>query len=377
MTYNCNTVAVGQTLSSWQELGLNLVSRIYGGRDVIFAIDLTDSVGLNDEGRIRLTQIIEDSLNTGDTVYVIPFASQVNPLAPDVNPLATGIKFRAKPEDIAKILDTVPFESNISLSNTDIQQAEAYIYQGLAQLNQCRLTEGKAIKPQSVVWLTDAPLLTPPGITSDVWIETPGLSPFRMADSSESIERDNWIQALPLETTSRQIKGNNNTHYQLTVVDVKPIVQEFCTPSPGGKETCLVTAYLWEMLWLPTAILLAFLVAGGISSRYLISLNKKWKLKVSFESDDTREQQTCYLKNQQKIVIGGDRLNSIYCLDNEIRGYLQRKGNNLYLKPTKVAPIYYRDREILKPEKITSNYLRLNCPVRGQDFEIIIKVIRD
>ena len=107
MTYNCNTVAVGQTLSSWQELGLKLVSRIYGGRDVIFAIDLTDSVGLNDEGRIRLTQIIQDSLHSGDTVYVVPFASEDNPLALGVNPLATEIKFRGKKQDIAKILATV------------------------------------------------------------------------------------------------------------------------------------------------------------------------------------------------------------------------------------------------------------------------------
>lgn len=373
MNYNCNTVAVGQPLSSWQQFGLSLVSRIYGGRDVIFAIDLTDSVGLNDEGRIRLTQIIEDSLRRGDTVYIVPFASSVNPLAPDSNALATGIQFRDR-EDVARILETVPFKSDLSLSNTDIQQAEAYIYNGLAQLNQCRLVDSKAIKPQSVIWLTDAPLLTNAGITSDVWIETPADSPFRVADSEASLARASWLEALPLTKRSRQIEGNDSKSYQLTVVDVNPTVQEFCTPAPGGKETCLVTAYIFKMLWLPTTILIAFLVATGIGSKYLISLKKKWRVRVSYESDDTREQQTCYLKNGQQITIGEDSLNSIYCPGDEIRGYLKRKGNSLYIIPTRIAPLFYRDREITQPLKVTSNSLRLNCPYREKDFEITIKI---
>ena len=295
---------MGQHLSSWQQIGLKLVSQIYGGRDVIFEIDLTDSVGLNDEGRIRLTQIIEDSLSSGDTVYILPFASQVNPLQTDVNPLEVPIKFRGKQEDIDRILATVPFQSNLSLSNTDIQQAEAYIYPGLARLNQCRFTEGKAIKPQSIIWLTDAPLLTDPGISSAVWIETPANSPFRVAESEESVRRNNWIEALPLEKRSQTIRANNDREYQLTVVDIAPTVQEFCTPSPGGKETCLVTAYLLKMLWLPTSISVAFLVITGVATKYFIGINKRWRLKVSFNSDDTREQQTCYLKNQQRIAIG-------------------------------------------------------------------------
>ena len=376
MTYNCNTVAVGQTLSSWQELGLKLVSRIYGGRDVIFAIDLTDSVGLNDEGRIRLTQIIQDSLHSGDTVYVVPFASEVNPLALEVNPLATGIKFRGKKQDIAKILATVPFESNISLSNTDIQKAEAYIYPGLAQLNQCRLAALKGIKPQSVVWLTDAPLLTPQGITSDIWIETPASSPFRVADSPESVARANWIQALGLKERSIQIEGSNSRQYQLTVVDLNPQVQEFCTPIPGGKETCLVNSYLLKMLWLPTAIFFSIIVGSSISIKYLISLNKKWKLKISFTSDDTREQQIFYLKNQQKILIGEDNIKSIFCPDNQMRGYLIRKGNSLYLNATETVPIYLSNRKITKRQKITTDYLTLNCPVAGKNFEIVIKIIK-
>ena len=321
-------------MKSWQQAGLNLVSRLYGGRDVIFAIDLTESVGLNDEGRIRLAQIIEDSLQSGDTVYVVPFASEVNPLTPEVNPLGVqkGIKFRGKSADIEQILATVPFQSDISLRNTDIQKAEGYIYQRLTGINQCRLTDNKAIKPQSVVWLTDAPLSTAAGITSDVWVETPGESPFRNSESLESQERQAWLDALPLQKRSRQIEGDNNTSYQITVVDIAPTVQEFCTPAPGGKETCLVTSYLLKMLWLPTSILVVLLIISGIATKYLITLNKKWKLKISFPTDDSQEEQTCYLKNQQRIAIGDDSLNSIACPGEDIRGYLQRKGDRVTMK---------------------------------------------
>ena len=98
MTNNCKTIAPGKSVKREQQFGLNLASRIYGGRDVVMAIDLTESVGLNAEGRLRLTQIIEDSLQSGDTVYVVPFASGVNPLQSDRNPLTPqhGIKFKGK-----------------------------------------------------------------------------------------------------------------------------------------------------------------------------------------------------------------------------------------------------------------------------------------
>ena len=368
-------------MKSWQQAGLNLVSRLYGGRDVIFAIDLTESVGLNDEGRIRLRQIIEDSLQSGDTVYVVPFAAKVNPLTPEVNPLVAekGIKFRGKSADIDQILATVPFQSDISLRNTDIQKAEGYIYQGLAGLNQCRLADNKAIKPQSVVWLTDAPLSTSAGITSDVWVETPAESPFRIADSPESQSRQAWLDNLPLQERSRQVKGNNNTSYQITVVDIAPTVQEFCTPAPGGKETCLVTSYLLKMLWLPTSMLVVLLIISGVATKYLITLNTKWKLKISFPTDDLQEEQTCYLKNKQRIAIGDNSLNSIACPGEEIRGYLQRKGNRLYLIPTKNEPIFYREQEVLNPIKIERNSFRFNCPSLAnnqQDFDINIRIIK-
>lgn len=273
----------------------------------------------------------------------------------------------------------MPFQSNISLRNTDIQKAEGYIYQGLAGLNQCRLADSQAIKPQSVVWLTDAPLSTAAGITSDVWVETPGGSPFRNADSTESQNRQTWLNTLPLKERSRQIEGNNNTSYQITVVDIAPTVQEFCTPAPGGKETCLVTPYLLKMLWLPTSILVALLIAAGIGTKYLIALNKKWKLKISFTTDDSREEQTCYLKNKQKIAIGDDSLNSIACPGEEIRGYLQRKGDRLYLIPTKTEPIFYREQEVLKTIEIERNSFRFNCPSLAnnqQDFDINIRIIK-
>ena len=143
MTNNCKAIAPGKPVKPWQQFGLNLASRIHGGRDVVIAIDLTESVGLNAEGRLRLTQIIEDSLESGDTVYVVPFASEVNPLQSDVDPLTPqrGIKFKGKPADIEQILNVLPFESEINLNNTDIQNAELFTYKGLAQLNQCRLND--------------------------------------------------------------------------------------------------------------------------------------------------------------------------------------------------------------------------------------------
>jgi hypothetical protein len=122
-----------QNLNFWQKAGLELVA-LFRGRDVVLAIDLTESVGLNDEGRIRLRQLIEDSLQKGDSVYVVPFASTVNPLASTVNPISleTAISFQGKPEEIDRILKTVPFQSNATQQRTDIQLAESFIYRELA-----------------------------------------------------------------------------------------------------------------------------------------------------------------------------------------------------------------------------------------------------
>ena len=378
MTNNCTAIAPGKSIKSWQQLGLNLASRIYGGRDVVIAIDLTESVGLNAEGRLRLTQIIEDSLQSGDTVYVVPFASRVNPLQPDINPLTPqhGIKFKGKSADIEQILNVLPFESEINLSNTDIQNAELFTYRGLAQLNQCRLGENKALKPQSIVWLTDAPLLTDPGINSDTWVETPANSPFRLADSAASKERQSWLDSLPIKERSKTITTDDNRTYKLSVVDIAPTVQEFCTPAPGGKETCLVTPYVAKLLFLPASITLCLIVALLFWGKYLISLNKRWKLKISFESDEDKEEQVVYLKNKQKIPIGDDSLNAIFCPGDEVRGYLQRKGNRLYLIPLKSQPVFYREQEVKKDIAIERNSFRLNCPFKDRNFDLAIKLIK-
>ena len=339
------------------------------GRDVVLAIDLTGSVRLNDEGRLRLKQIIQDSLQPGDAVYVVPFASIVNPLQPQVDCLSAdaAIPFGGKPADIERILQALPLKSSDALQNTDIQIAESTIYQGLAQLNQCRLTANKSIRSQSVVWLTDAPLLTKPGIASNIWVETPANSPFRQQNSSESKERQEWIDALPLQMRSQKI-GN----YNLSVVDIAPTVQEFCTPAPGGQETCLINSYLFQQLWLP--ILVSFLgilttLAGGMWwFRHWRSLQQAWKLTIDDESDS--EQQICYLRNRQKLGIGSE----IECRGHDIRGYLRREGNKLFLEPSGELPIHYQNSPVTKRQLLTGRYIRLNCPHQSRDWELTIVI---
>ena len=376
---NCSIVSPGQHLHPWQKTGLELVARLYGGRDVVLAIDLTESVGLNDEGRIRLRQIVEDSLRPGDTVYIVPFATNVNPLAPSVNPLTPerAIKFNGK-QDISKILETIPFQANLNLENTDIQKAELFIYQNLAQVNQCRLGKNQSIKPQSVVWITDAPLLTEAGIDSNVWIETPGDSPFRVENSPETQQREAWINALPLEDRKLLIKTEDDGQYQLAVVDIAPTVQEFCTPVPGGEETCLVSPYLGKLLWLPALMSLLVLIAFIGAVKKWMSLQKKWQLIVDFTATQIEEDQICRLPNNKRIALGEyDDL----CIDSidtpgpEIRAYLVRKGNRLYLEPTGEAPIFLNGKEVSTRTLISSSRIRLNCPHgKNRDYEIVIKI---
>lgn len=91
-------VIPGQSLSTQQKIGLEVVTRLHGGRDVVLAIDLTESVGINNEGRLRLRQTVEDSLQPGDLVYVVPFGSDVAPLkgASNLYPLGIPVKFSSK-----------------------------------------------------------------------------------------------------------------------------------------------------------------------------------------------------------------------------------------------------------------------------------------
>ncbi len=369
-TGDCSSVTPGETLNSWQRAGLNLVSS-FGGRDVVLAIDLTGSVEFNDQGRIRLRQIIEDSLRPGDTVYVIPFASEIKPTVGGNKPFANPIRFEGK-QDVEKILSVIPWESNPNIRNTDIQRAELSIYQGIARLNQCRLSDGEGVKSQSVVWITDAPLNTKAGIDSNTWIETPADSPFRVASSPESVEREKWLSALPLNTREKSLSKTTD----LSIVDVPATVQEFCTPAPGGKESCLINSYLIGKLWLPGLICGIGLIGAVALLRHFISLATPWELEIKFDSDEEREKQKCRLKNKQRIPIGDDGFNSIYCPGEDVRGYLERRGNKLFLKPTQQAPILYKDEEVTRPIEIQNSILRIDCPQNQQPFDLTIQVNR-
>lgn len=383
MTDASVTISPGEPISPLQILGLNIVSRLRGGRDVVLAIDLTESVGLNEEGRIRLRQIVEDSLKPGDLVYVVPFAKDITleEVILGVHPLGIPIEFSSKSkENIDKILQKIPFVSDPNHFGVDIQRAELKIYQAIAQINQNRLQQNQPIKAQSIIWMTDAPLLTQVGITSQVWVETPADSPFRIADTAESQQRQAWIRALPLHKRSLPIKTNNHKEYNLTVVDIPPRLQEFCTPAPGGQETCLVTPYIIKQLWLPGLIsLLAFaaLVFGLI--KYL-RLYKKWELIVDCEAKDNLEDQKCRLPNNKKIAIGDGESNShcvdfIGCPGADVRAYLERKGEKFYLVPTNSAPIYYNGQSITSRTTISSSRFKINCPDnQNREYEIVIKV---
>lgn len=367
MNQVCASIAPSpERLSSWQKLGLDLVGNTPGqGRDIVLAVDLTSSVGFNDEGRIRIRQIVQNSLRNNDTVYIVPFAAQVNPLQVNVNPITPelGIRINSK-NDLDKILLAFPDKPDLRLNNTDIQNAELYIYRALAALNQCRLTANQPVKAQAVIWLTDAPLNTNPGIPSSVWIETPADSPFRKANSPESLERDKWLHSLPLVS---HVKPINN--YALTVVDIKPTVQEFCTPIPGEQRDCIVTPYLINHLSLPVILLVIVLGIGatGITwlIRYLLSLQKVWRVKA--------DGRIFLLANKDRLWIGGK---DIDCPGDETRAYLKRKGNELFLEKAAHTDlsILYKGKELKQPIKITNNYIALDCPYQGKDTEINIKI---
>ncbi|MDB9534361.1 VWA domain-containing protein [Dolichospermum planctonicum CS-1226] len=375
-------ISPGQPLTDIQKNGLQLVSLLTGGkRDVILAIDVTESVGFNDQGRIRLRQIVTDSLKTGDSVYVVPFAQ--NLVFDDVisveNPLGTPIYFGQKnAENIDKVLAKIPFSSDPNRYGTDIQKAELTIYQGIAQINQNRVSKNQLIKPQSVVWITDAPLFTQPGINSQIWTETPADSPLRIATSPESQERQKWIETLPLKQRSLTIITQSSKDYQLSVVDINPTIQEFCTPAPGGQETCLVNPYLLKQLWFPSLILLLLIAASVWSLCKFARLQKKWKLRITFKDNTEDEEKLCILPNKKKIAIGEDDPScedSIDCPGGEIRGHLQRQGEKLYLVPTSEGNIQLNNKKVTSKTLITNSRFMLNCPdSRQRDYQIDVKI---
>jgi len=370
----------GQQLTNTQKNGLQLVSLFCGGkRDVILAIDITESVGLNDQGRIHLRQIIENILKAGDSVYIVPFAQDIvlDEVISVDNPLGTPIYFRDKNSDnIDKVLAKIP-SIDPNSHNTDIQRAELSIYQGIAQINQNRLWKNQPIKPQSVVWITDAPLFTQPGITSQVWIETPANSPFRIAESAASQERQNWIRILPLQERSLTIKNQDNKNYKLSVVDINPTVQEICTPVPGDRQNCLVNPYLFNQLWIPSLVIILIFVASIWSIYKFTRLQKKWELSFKFQADGEDEEKI-YIPNNRKIAIGQDDHSCtcyIDCPGGELQAYLERRGESLYLTPKKTAKIELNSRLIRSRILISSLEFTLSFSDKHQrEQEIFIKI---
>jgi hypothetical protein len=383
MIIDCRNVTPGEPLNTWQALGLRAVSKLQGSRDVVLAFDLTGSVGFNDEGRIRLKQIIKDSLRSGDRVYVVPFASDVNPLNPEENVFLNPIIFTEKEADVDRILELFPKE-DLSLENTDIQRAEAFVYKGLAQQNQCRFSENERIKPQSIVWITDAPLLTEAGISSDIWVETPADSPFRNKESSESKDRQQWLESLPLSKNTQKIVTNNNKNYDLSVVDIAPTVQEFCTPAPGGQVICSVNSYLLNQLWLPALLLLAGTIGLGFLLRYWLSLQQKWDMTFEIKGDENSIHHFKLKPGSTERLSVGSGFGS-----SEDWGYLQRRGNRLFhVLPSSSNVKREKDRIISTPEETsyflkkgkdeheikTINKTTLTCTAsNGNTYNIVIK----
>jgi hypothetical protein len=269
---------------------------------------------------------------------VIPFASDISSLQDTSNiyPLGTPVQFSSKTkENIDKVLHKIPLAANLKLQNTDIQRAELTVYQGLAQLNQNRLQQNQPIKPQSVVWITDAPLLTNSG---NDWIETPANSPFRVNNSSESQERQAWLKALPMHKKELSIQNAQSKDYKLAVVDIDPTVQEFCTIAPGNKQICKVNSYLSRQLWLPAFIFSILLAFIPFLLWHFVKLKRKWRVTVISDLTED-EKECCPLLPGKSFAIGESDskcIDEIDCPGSEVRAYLERRGNQLYLVPTKL-----------------------------------------
>lgn len=382
VTSVCDRVAPNlDPLNFWQRLGINLVARLQGKRDVVLAIDLTESVGFGVEGELRLQQIVEKSLQSGDRVYLVGFATDVNPSYPiGFNAISDQeeIHFRKSSDSIealtAQILDLA---RNSTFRNTNIQRAELYVYEQLAQRNHCRLIQGQPIRNQSVVWITDAPILREPGMGWDQWKETPAGDPFLDANSPESQLRQNWLQVLN-PTKQTKIIPTAQGQYQWTVTDIAATVQELCSPAPGGKEICTVNSYLVQQLWLPSLSLISVLLFAVLGARYWLSLQKPWRLEIRYDSDDYLDSRYVYLRERQQISFEEDGPSSIECPGTEVRGYLERRGNRLYLKPTGDDTILFQnDLLTAKTALPPTSSLRFNCPDhQDRDYEITIIIKR-
>jgi len=357
-----------EKLSSTQKLGLEIVSKFTPnqGREIFLAVDRTQSVRIEEEGRIRITQLIRDALQVGDRVYIVYFATDVD----DESLTREPIVIRSN-DDRAKLLSTLNFEADPKLRNTDIQNAEGKIYRRLAELNQERMIAKQPIYKQSVIWMTDAPLFSKSPATEQDWIETPANSPFRNANSEQSRDRNAWLQNLDLlnkPERSHQIKDN----YKLTVVDIAPTVQEVCTYAPNGQSNCLVTPYLVNQLWLPALIFgvgsLAVLIGLILSGLHIYPSRKEWKISINDDLKNVR------MKNRYNL---GEY--PFDCGDSEIRGCLVRRGKDLWLEPNKGngLQICLDQQEITIREKILKDYftLTLNCE-NTNSKEFLVKITK-
>ncbi|MBD2175673.1 VWA domain-containing protein [Pseudanabaena sp. FACHB-1998] len=357
-----------EKLSPEQKLGLGIVSKLVSnqGREIVIAIDRTQSVKIEEEGRTRITQLIRDALQVGDRIYIIDFATDID----DAKLAKEPIIIRSN-EDKTKLLDNLSFESDPNLRNTDIQNAEWKIYKRLAELNQERLIAKQPIYSQSVIWMTDAPLFTQSPATEQNWIETPLNSPFRDANSQQSKDRSAWLQSLDLlnkPERSHQIKDN----YKLTVVDIAPTVQEVCTYAPSGQSNCLVAPYLVNQLWLPSFILgissLAVLLGLIVSGLHIYASRKGWKISINDEHPNVK------MKNRYNL---GEY--PFDCGDSEIRGYLLRRGKDLWLEASKndTLKIFLDGQEIVQREKILKeNFtLTLNCE-NSNPKEFLVRITK-
>ena len=98
-------------------------------------------------------------------------------------------------------------------------------------------------------------------------------------------------------------------------------------------------------------------------------------MRATAKEDD----QVCYLGNNQRIAIGEYEPSCADSIDTpgpEVRGYLVRKGEKLYLEPTGEAAILLNGKEISQRTLITNTgRIRLNCPdSKKGEYEILIQV---
>ncbi len=358
-----------EKLSSTQKLGLEVVSKFTPnqGREIFLAVDRTQSVRIEEEGRIRITQLIRDALQVGDRVYIVYFATDVD----DESLTREPIVIRSN-DDRAKLLSTLNFEADPKLRNTDIQNAEGKMYRRLAEFNQERLIAKQPIYKQSVIWMTDAPLFSKSPATEQDWIETPANSPFRNANSERSKDRNAWLQNLDLlnkPERSHQIKDN----YKLTVVDVAPTVQEVCTYAPNGQSNCLVTPYLVNQLWLPALTFgvgsLAVLIGLILSGLHIYASLKDWKIKVN-ENEIMKMKPSYRLGEEDPFNCSFGHINI---------GFLVRRGKELWLEPiaNDSFQIFLEGEEVIKKRKISANYFTLKLNHQNDTLEeFIVNIIK-